>query len=322
MKRIILALAIIGVVVAVWSGVWLFAAGQITQQVELAGNPGNPEIPALTCGNFSVTGFPFRFDASCDGATISQGDIAVTLPRLKATALIYRPTHLLAFADGPIHLSNAFYGTEQEVRFSLLEASLRLDGWQLQRLSLRGENIAWYDTLLGDILLASGDEAELHLLDIPTEHNPDAQLASLAFYAETKNADLTTFGVSGGQLTAEARITNLPDDIRAFGAPGMLQNWQAAGGKLVLEKLKANDAITMIDMHGQASLDETGAISGKIEGMSNQLAERFAEFVPPEYHSLYFGARQPDGRYKQTITIVKGTVFVGIAPQGTIPPLF
>lgn len=322
MKRIIIALSIMVLLVALWTGAWLFVANQIDQQVELAARPANPEMMALTCEKFSVTGFPFRFDATCVNATLAQDDVRITAAQIKMTALVYRPTHLLAFAQSPIHISDAFYGTEQEMRFSLAQASLRLKSWRLGRFSIRAEDFSFYDTLLGDALLAASPELEFHLLDIPGEHDKEKGLASLALFARAKSAELTMFAINDGQLTAEAKITALPDDLRTIDPSTALRNWQAAGGELILQKLDGTDTITTIEMTGQASLDETGAISGKVEGITNQLAERFSDLVPPENRILFFGAAQADGSYKQTITIVKGTIFVGIAPQGSLPPLF
>lgn len=322
MKRIIVALALLSLIVALWTGAWLFVATQISYQIDLAARPVDPEMPSLRCTDFAVNGFPFRFDATCTGATIIQKDVTVTIAQLKATALVYRPTHLIAFAQSPLHISDAFYGTEHDVRFDLANASLRLNGFQLKRLSLRLENLTYFDTLLGDSLLAASPEVEVHLLDIPASHRPEDGLSDLAFYASAKDAQLSTFGITGGQLTAQATITALPDDIRRLATGAPLRQWQTDNGELILEKLAANDPITSIEMTGSAALDANGTINGTIEGSSNQLAERFGDAVSPEYRTLFFGARQPDGSYTQTISIVNGTIFVGVSPQGTLPPLF
>lgn len=322
MKRIIIALGLMGFLVTLWSGAWLFVANQIDQQIQIASNPANPEMTALNCENFGVTGFPFRFDATCSNATISQGDVRITSPQIKTSTLVYRPTHLLAFAESPIHISDAFYGTEHEMRFDLAQASLRLSGWRLGRFSVHAENISYFDTLLGDSQLATSPEVELHLIDIPTEHDPENARASLAFFARAKTTQLPILAVNDGEVTIEAKVTALPNDIRRLASPSVLRQWQAAGGQILLENFSANDTITSIEMTGEAALDETGTINGRVNGTSNQLAERFGDLVAPQFHAMFFGAAQPDGSYKQTLSIVKGTVFVGITPIATLIPLF
>lgn len=241
---------------------------------------------------------------------------------MRVSVLAYKPTHFLAFAKGPAKISDAFYGTEQEYRWDNLEASVRTNGWQLSRLSVQGENLSLHDTLLADTILAKTNHIEAHLLNIPEKHKADDQLADLALYAKSNTIDLPILGIADGQLSVEAEIINVPDDIRQFAAPNALRTWQQAGGALRFHDLGAKDATANVDMEGELMLNASGEVIGCLEGTSNQVAERFADFFQPQYQSLIFGVRQPDGTYEQIISLVRGTIFAGITPVGTLPPLF
>lgn len=322
MKRIILTLCAIGAIIVLWSSAWLFVASQISTAIASAAIPIEPNAPTLTCGQTAVTGFPFRFDASCADAQLVNGDTIVTLPGIHASILVYRPTHILASFKGPAHISDAFYGTEQELRWDGLQASLRTNGWQLARLSIEATNLAHYDTLLGDTLVAKSSQAELHLLDIPEKHDAAKGLASLALYLSTSSTNLPMLTIADGQLRAEAEITNLPDDLRNFGLANAIQLWQQAGGKLLLTDVQAEDSISSLALSGDLQINPQGEVTGQIAGISQQVAERFADFIQPDLQSLVFGVQQPDGSYKQTITMVQGAAFVGMVPIGAIPKLF
>lgn len=322
MKRIIALLSIIIILAIGWTGVWLFAASQITAQTALLATPANDTTPTITCDEFSVTGFPFRFDATCKNAVIDGNDATISFAQLKATILVYRPTHILAFLEGPLRYSDAFFGTEQELRWTKLEASLRLDGWRLARTSIHGENLEYFDVLLGETLMAKTPLIEMHLLDVPEKHNTDTSLATLAAFARATDTSIPGYNITSGRLTLEAEISQLPDDIRSWANPALLRRWQAAGGQVALTRLEADDDTTSMNISGDVSLSDNGEIQGDMMFASSGLAERFGTLIPPTMRRVIFGNPQDDGSFQQVLTIRGGVVFVGVAPLVTLMPLF
>jgi len=321
MKRIILLLALIVIVVAGWSGAWLFFAGQISAQIALWANPA-PGAPTVTCANSSVAGFPFRFDVTCSNANIVDGDTQIEIAEIKATALVYRPTHVLAFVKGPARYTDAFFGTDQLMRWDNLEASLRLNGWLLERLSIHAENLEYLDTLLGETLVASAPMLEMHLLNMPERHNATNRLASFASYARTEGATIPAYQIADGRVTLEAEISNLPDDIRLWSDVALPQLWQQAGGRLKLTRFATDDTETSLLLEGDLGLSPIGEVEGNMTLVSNGLAERFGDLIPAQLRGVLFGTPQADGSMKQILTITRGAVIAGFAPLAIIPPLF
>ncbi len=322
-KRIIVLLALVVVVVAGYGGAWLYFAGRIHEEIARLGAPADAGMPTLQCGDISVTGFPFRFDGTCAEARIVDGDARFTLPSIQATALVYRPTHVLAFLNGPMTYTDAFHGTEREVRWSMMEASIRLDGWRLSRLSIHAEDIAYLDTLLDETVLASAPMAEFHILEQPENHDPEAGRMGLAVFARTQAADISSLGIGDGRLTFEAEIAAMPDDVRLWGgAPGFLERWQAAGGTVTISRFEADDANARLNVDGELGLNENGEMRGDLVVTSNGVAERLDGVVPQQMRTVLFGGQQEDGSNRQTLTIRRGAVLAGIAPLVTVPPVF
>ncbi len=322
MKKII-ALGVIVIVLAVgYSAAWYWAAGQATDYVKSLETADGETMPRVVCGSFSISGFPFGFDAHCANATVVSGDITVTLADLKAAVEVYRPTHVLLFAKSPANVEDAFTGSKSRVDFASAEASVRLDGWRLGRASLVVTEPVWNDTVLDDRLLAKASKLEAHLIDVPAKYDREKGLATVAQYGLVEGLDVPGSQIGNGQSTFEAEITNLPDDVRTYGDADLLKRWQAAGGKFNITGFKGGDATSSFDAKGTLGLDGTGRLEGQVQLHSNGVVERLDGMIPPEYKGWIVGTQAEDGSYSQTLNIAAGVVFAGLLPTGMIPPLF
>lgn len=269
-----------------------------------------------------MAGWPFRFDLTCAQMTLVDSDVTLRVDEIKATALVYRPTHILAFANGSAAISDAFFGTEQAVRWSKLEASLRTNGWRLARLSIQAEDLEYADTLLGETQRAHLSEAEVHLLDMPGQQEEIEGLMTLGAFARINRAYIPAYEIENGELTLEAEANALPDDIRFWSTPDLLTQWQAAGGKLKITRFETSDPDTSLNLLGDIGLSPAGEAEGAMTLTSSGLAERLEEILPAQMRGLVLGNRQDDDSYRQVLTIRRGAVFAGLTPLATIPPLF
>lgn len=321
-KRIIAAAAIVAVLVAGYGAAWLYFAGRIHDEIARLGTPAAAGVPTLRCDAIAVAGFPFRFDATCTDAVLVDGDARFALPHLKATALVYRPTHVLAFLEGPMRYTDAFHGTERELRWSQMEASIRLDGWQMVRLSVHAEDLAVVDTLMGETVLASAPVAEFHLVGQPENRDPATGRMGLGIFARTESVDVPPLDIAQGRLTFEAEISAMPADVRSWGSPDMLRAWQAAGGEMTVNRLEADDTRASLRLEGTLGLNDNGEARGDMVLTSTGVAERLEGVVPRQMRTLLFGGEQADGSQRQTVTIRRGAVLAGIAPLVTLPPVF
>jgi hypothetical protein len=322
MKRII-ALGIVVLVVCIgWTAAWFWAAGQAGAYVKTLETADGTTTPRLTCKNFGIGGFPFGFDLTCTGATVTLGDTTVAASGIKATALVYRPTFVLVFAQSPVSIADAFTGSQSRVDFASAEMSARLDGWRIGRVSLVVEKPVWNDTVLEDRLLAKANHLEAHLIDVPEKHDAKIGLATVAEYAEADNLAAPGFEIASGQVSLSGEITNLSDDVRTYGQADFLKRWQAAGGRLDIQSLKGSDGVDSFDSSGNFGLDGQGRIDGQYKLTSKGLVERFGGAVPEQLRGVILGAQAADGSYSQSVNVAAGVVFAGMVPAAVIPPLF
>lgn len=322
MKKIIALGVVIFLLVAGYSIAWFWAAGQATAYVKTLETADGISMPRVVCRSFGIGGYPFGFDATCTDATIESGDLTVTVSGIKASAEVYRPTHVLLFAQSPAKIDDAFTGSRSRVDFDSAQASVRLDGWRIGRASLVLAGPVWNDTVLDDRLLARADKFEAHLLDVPAKHDAAAGLATLANYVAVSGLDAPGLEIGSGKSTFEAEITNLPDDVRSYGDADLLKRWQSAGGKFQIVGFKGDDAASSFDASGTLGLDTGGRLEGQLKLHSRGVVERLGAMIPEQYRGWIVGTQAEDGSYSQTLNIAAGVVFAGLVPTGMIPPLF
>ncbi len=322
MKKIIALAAFIAVLAIGYSVAWLWAAGQASAYVTMLASADGVTTPRLACGTFGIGGFPFGFDATCSDAVIQSGDVTVTVSGLKASIEVYRPTHVLLFAQSPVNFADAFTGSRSRLDFTAAQASLRLDGWRIGRVSAVLEAPVLNDTVLDDLLLAKADRFEAHLVDLPGKHDAAAGLASLGQYVEIDNLNAPGFAIAAGKSTFEAEIDNLPDDVRTYGDADLLRRWQAAGGKYNIVAFTGEDGPNRFETSGTLGLDNAGRVEGQLKLSSKGVVERIGPMIPEQFRGLIIGGQAADGSYSQTVNIAAGVIFSGLMPAGLIPPLF
>jgi hypothetical protein len=322
MKKILALALVLLVLIGGYGIAWAWAARQATDYVKSLETADGETAPRLSCEQFGIGGFPFGFDVTCTNATIQSGDVTFTVSGIKAAAEVYRPTHVLLFAQSPISVQDAFTGSSTRVDFTSLQASARLDGWRIARISLVADAPVWTDTVFGDTPIAKSAKLEVHLIDDATKHDAEKGLATLAQFAKVEGLDAPVWNIVAGNATFEGEITNLPDDVRTYGDADLLKRWQAANGRYLISVLKGGDSASSFDVTGTLGLDSGGRTEGQVKLHSTGVVERLAPLFPPEYKNWIVGTPGEDGSYSQTLNIAAGVVFSGLVPTGVIPPLF
>jgi hypothetical protein len=322
MKRFVILGLVVVLVVAGWTGAWFWGAGMIDGYRRQLAAADGVATPRLDCASFSVGGYPFGYDLTCTGAILTSGDTTVEAAGLKATVEVSNPMHVLVFARSPVNIADAFTGSRSRVDFASAEASARLAGWRIGRISLVVESPIWNDTVLDDRLIAKAAHLEAHLVDLPDLHDANAGLAGLGQYVKLEGLEAPGFGIAAGTATLESDVDRLPDDVRTYADPDLLRRWQAAGGSFTLRNFTGADAVSSFEATGKLQLDAAGKLNGQVKLQSKGMVERLGPLIPEQYRGLVTGAPAADGSYTQTLTFAAGVVFSGIAPVAMIPPLF
>lgn len=321
-KRIIILGSVVLSVLVLWSVAWFVAAGLVRQGVAAQAQADGVTAPQLTCGTLKVGGFPFRFDVDCAQARIVSGDAVVDVPGIRATIRVYAPTHLLASAQGPLQLTDTFTGTRNAIAWSTLEASVRLDNWRIARASVSGKDLVWSDTLVSESVIAQAPLAEIHLFDIPEQHDAERHLAALSGYMLANDVAYPGMTLTDTNAEIQLELTGLPDDIRNWGDPNLLPNLAAAGGTLKIVAIRGTDADSTLDANGALTLDQQGQVDGQITIASTGVAERIGPLLVEPWRTLVLGTPGPDGAHSNQLNFRAGGIYSGLVPIAAIPPLY
>lgn len=323
MKRIIAFIVVLIVVIAGWTGAWFWGAAQITQYAKGLETADAVTTPRVTCGSFGVGGFPLGFDVTCADATLTLGDTVATLGGVKGSVDAYDPLHLLLSAKSPLTVVDNFTGSSSRIDFDSLEASGRLNGWRIARVSVVLSKPVWNDVVIEDQprLIAKADDVEFHLLDLPAKYDGAAHMQALGQYAEIDNLNAPGFEINAGKTTFEGEVSNLPDDVRTYDADS-LKRWQAAGGQFTLVGFKGTDGANNFAATGNLNLDDQGRVDGQLKLESKGVVERIGTAIPDQLKGVIVGSPATDGSYSSTINIAAGVVFAGLVPAAVIPPLY
>ncbi len=321
-KRIIILGSVVVAVVVLWSAAWLVLSGIVRRNIEALALADGVTTPNVKCETLGVGGFPFRFDVDCGTARIVSGDIVVDVPDIRASIRVYAPTHMLASAQGPVQLSDSFTGTRNAVAWSELVASLRLDNWRIYRGSISAKDVVWSDTLFGDAIIAQSSLIEVHLGDIPEQHDSERHLAALALYAPVKDLAWPGLTLSDTDADIQLELSGLPDDIRNWGDPQLLRSLQQAGGALKVVAIHGTDADSVLDAQGELRLDQQGLLDGSIGITSTGVAERIGPLLQEPWRTLVLGTPTDGGAHANQLNFRAGAIFSGLVPIAAVPPLF
>lgn len=333
-KFLWLAIVVVAVVAA-WTAGWFWAAGEATRQVKLLAAADGETAPQFTCGSFNISGFPFRFDAECRDATLVDQDLTATFPGLKASVMVYNPTHVIFSARGPFAYADAFSGSQRRLDFTRLDGSLRVvsadpikglggEGWRIARLSVESDELAVTDTVASEVLEASARHIEAHLVDMPELLDKAAGTSALANYLKADALTLPGLNVNSSTLTLEAQLSGLPADLRDFADPEIMRRWQSAGGSLKLVQLSGSQTSPdeRFDIAGEAHLNGGGYLEGHIDYSTKNVLDRLSQLVPAVQLAMLRGAPLGEGNFSNTLIIADGQVKLLTFVFAQLPPLF
>ncbi len=326
---------IVGLVL-LWSALWYgasVATGKVIDRVEQKSVRMGRDV---SCTERTVSGFPFHLQVSCGQAGLDAQDrgIEADVNSVRSVALLYKPGHVIAEADGPLTvklspatgLSGELVGHWKSARSSV---SAGLSG--LKRASFIAEEIDVIANALsglGGLEQMTVQGAQLHV-----RPNPDSQTD---FDVALTLSDILT--IRSGKALPEMDLgllatANNVGEALGFDPDLLLANWLSAGGALDLEKLSFNSLGFVANASGPVTISQDGLVSGQVKleiiGMDKLpdlvaiIAPRFrqnAEQIAATFSGL--AGNNPDGKVTIPLTLRNGIVSAGILPIGRIPNLF
>lgn len=335
-KKVKILLALFVVLGVVWSGLWfaasLAAEVALTKVEERSVASGN----AVNCQDQQISGYPFHMQVQCKKAVFSSvsAGVSAAIDSVKSVALLYKPGHVIAEADGPLTvqlpqsaiLKGSVAGTWDSARASV---SAGISG--LKRASVVGQQVNLvFDEASGSSLLDG-----VKLKDIQLHVRPDTQDAAnfdLAFNATDLVVERANRAMPSMRLLVLAKAINVGESID-FDVETLLFAWLEQGGDLEIENAQFDSLGFTAKASGPIKISIDGLLSGKVkvELLNLETLPDLVAEIAPNYRSNAeqlastlkgFTAANPDEPVTVNLLINNGLVSAGILPIGKIPPLF
>ena len=314
MKRFAFLIIIVFLLVLIWSGAWFFAASLIKNQVASLNNPNNQIT--LSCKEFKVSGFPFKLNNICKSANIIDGDKQFQIAQINTIISAFSPTKININAISPFKYSNAFFASEQELRFSEFKITASTSWLKFNQLKISIKNLQYLDLLIGEEKIADVENFNFDLSNASNKKN------TFDLNIKLDGLHVNLFNILDGQGILEAEINAMPDDIRLFADQKFFQNWQRANGQITLDEFKGQDKNSNFNIIGEIGLNERGFANGNFTIKSSGIIEQISQNIDPQMRPVFFGSQKEDGSFEQDIKIKNGTIYRGLFPLGNLPSLF
>ncbi|EAQ04313.1 hypothetical protein OB2597_09224 [Pseudooceanicola batsensis HTCC2597] len=326
MKRLFIVIVIAALA---WSVYWFVGATSSRNAFEAWFDARRAEGWVAEYNDFSLAGFPNRFDATWRGLAVAdpESGIAVDMPVFQLLALSYRPTHVIAVAPQDVHFATP--RNKYDLESDRLRASLRLrpgTALEVERAVLEGE-----------ALQLSGAEtaamADLHLAMQRTGET------SYRFGLEARDVtpplDTLRNLLGDTALPAEMQFARL-DAQATFDRPwdrSALDSARPQPTQLRLDEVSAEWGVMSLRAMGVLDIDDRGRASGEIDLQatnwqrmldivreSEALSENAVRMLAGALSMAAESSGNPD-RIDIGLTLRDGQVFLGFIPLGPAPLL-
>lgn len=261
---LVIALAIL------WTGFWLFARWQAQTRIDAWREQEARLGRVYTCGSQQVGGYPFRIEVRCSDAVVElrtlQPALTIKLKDIVSVAQVYAPTLLISEFTGPLTVAETGQPAAFVADWRLAQVSARglpvaperlsvaIDGFTLERAATSGAQ-----------LLMSAGHAEIHARMDPssTPADPVVDLA-LRLTGATAPA-LGPYAYAARPLDADiATVVRGIRDIAPKPLATRLREFQAANGRLDIEKARVQQGDTIAVTSGRMALSPSGRADGAL----------------------------------------------------------
>jgi hypothetical protein len=327
--------AVVVVLAIVWSAFWYFAAHRseavIAAWIEQEARAGR----VYTCGSRTVGGYPFRIEVRCTDPTMELSGLEppriVKAKELVALAQVYEPNLIIAEITGPLSSAAAGNSASVQAEWRLAQASLRAAGRRPERLSIVFDGVKLQQTE-GAIAetIGTANRLELHIRRSPTE---GGEILPIDFAAQIGGAVLSSGPLGGRPIDAETSgILRGMADFKRQPMSARLKDWQMAGGRLELTRLKVQQGDAIAIATGDIGLSASGRPDGAFNVTMTGFDQVVRDFVRGSGMQLGVIAglsllgRPADIEGRRGVSLPlrfrDGAASLGPIPLGKLEPLF
>ena len=335
-----LPFVLVVVIAVAWSAAWVFAARRadaiITAWIEQEARSGR----VYSCGSRTSGGYPFRIEVRCTDPAVELASLSpprtLRAKELVGVAQVYQPNLIIAEITGPLAIVEADAPALWRADWRLAQASLRGRARNPERLSIVLDELKLEraEGSPGETL-GTANHLELHLRRNPASaaDKPVIEFAFDVAGATVPSAAMLAGPPFDGEITA---LVSGLSDLQAKPVSARLREWQGAGGRLEVTKLRIRQGEAIALAAGEIGLSAAGRPDGAFnitmagfDRLAQDLAKRGGQANGLQLGvvaGLSFLGRPAEIDGKRAVSVPlrfkDGAVSLGPIPLGKIPPLY
>lgn len=271
--RLFIMPALLVVAAVAWSAFWFYAASEVGVRADAWAAQEAKAGRVYACGQRSVAGFPFRFEVTCDDASVAlvsqtagaQVPFTARLSEIMVIAQIYQPQLLIAEFKAPATLADRGQPPAMKVNWTVGRSSVNGLPGIPQRASIVFDNPS-LDRVKGPVEtpLARASHIELHgrLAEGSTKDQPVIETALQITGGNVQEVHPVLAAPFDADI--QTKLTGLRD-LSPKPWPERFRELQAAGGhvEVVRSRIQQGDLVSVAA--GTLRLNDQGRIDGELQ---------------------------------------------------------
>jgi hypothetical protein len=321
----------LGLLIAGWSGVWIWARGQTATRMDAAVQALDKAGYQIRWKQRTIGGYPFRMDVTLTDAQVREpSGWGLEAPRIEGEAFMHAITSWLIAAPDGITFVRPL-GGPVAVKGQTIRASLTHPNARPPSLSFEGVKLVFTpEPGAQPFALTTADRVEFHLRAGPDDEG--------GVFVRVDNGKAALSGlferVAGGKPISIVWNSTLSKMSAFTGAtwPDAVRHWSDAGGRMTVRQagLTAGDAVIGVNS-GTLGTETDGRLSGALQVTLRQAPRGLAALgdtgvIAPDSAraaTLVVQARQGAGDAAQaTINFQAGRTTLGPVALGDAPKVY
>jgi hypothetical protein len=267
-RRYTIAVFSIMALIAGWSSLWHYAAGQAQTAIEGWHAREAKAGRVFACASQTIGGYPFRFEVNCDKATVSlqssQPPVEIKAAGILIAAQVYEPTTLTGEFRGPLTVADPGQPPSFIANWTRGMSSVSGTPASPERASLAFDDAAVNRFIGGEqqkYLRAKRVEIDGRMVEGSAARNPVIEVV-------LKLVGASAPGVHPAAATPiDADITWVLRGLRDFSPKPWRERYrelQAAGGRIDVTQARVQQGPTLAVGKGALSLNANGRLEGEL----------------------------------------------------------